>query len=381
MDVVSYQAGYADSRANKPSRYPVVSSAPAPAAPAAPAPTPAPPPPAVAAGVVVIHPTDNFNLILRTQKGPGKFQLVPGATYNWQYPLLTSAPYTLDGQGATVQFNTAAVGNPTTLFHFSQANTVVSNLHVQAIGTTNSGCVVFRSYAANCIVEGVTVSDGFDTAIFTDVNGVGNTFSNLAIGKTISVSAYITASGTKLSYVTAAGSEAETVFRVDLATNKVAPENVSIDHCTITTVGGTNLKGAMEWRVAGIGCSFTNNIVHDYMRVGQNAPAPGGGAGSIIGGITIQNNTWSNLPPTSVKNHLMLIAGVVAIVNQNDFIVDGTMQTASVAGPSSYTFTNNRRHPNAAGVTPRPDLYDKSTVPADVSIIDNGNIVVAYGTT
>lgn len=378
MDIASYRCGYADAQNHLPSKFPVPAPAPTPApTPTPPPAVPTPPPPApVPVGVVVVQPTDNFQQMLTALKEPTGFQLVAGKTYTWDTPLIPAAPFTLDGQGATVCLTPTK--GATTLFHFGQTGIIIENLSIQALpANANQNNVVFRSYAPGCTVTNVTISDGFDTAFFTDIGATGNTFSASKVGKTNSVSLYVTASGTTIKSVTAAGSYAETVFRVDLATDNTRPNNVVLDSCTLTALGGANLKGTMEWRTFGTGCQCTNNNLLDYGRVGQNS-APGG-VGSIGGGLLIQGNKFPNLPIAAVGSHLLLISGVNVTVNNNDFLVDGKIQTLAIAGPSVYVLTNNRRHANAAGVVPRADLYDTATVPANATITKSGNTVVAYG--
>lgn len=355
MDIPSYQSGYADAKSGKASQYP------------------AQPPVPPASDRVIVKPTDDFAAILKSIKAYTKFQFVANASYTLKTPLTAPFGYSLDANNAAVGFIPAA--GTSSLFRIEQPNTEVFNLNAVAANPAVGGCNLFRVYAPMFTFRNSSVSAGFGTVMHTDVGGTYALFQDLAIGLTNSCTGYFTADNGVARRVKMKGSVGETTFRVDMAADNTRPNGVIVDDCDIWTVGGNNGKGCMEWREAGVDCWVEHSRLYDYIRVGQdNAKS----AGFDVQGITVRGNQWPKLPPT-IQQHLMLKGGIVATITDNDFLVNATMQVASVDGPSTVTFANNRRHANAAGVVPRAHIYNPVNTPASAVVTDDDTPYVPFG--
>jgi hypothetical protein len=231
--------------------------------------------------------------------------------------------------------------------------------------------------ADGCTFRNATIADGATRAVTIEsfqnsYHGTNATIARLKVGKTNSVSIFCSESGAKVTGNILAGSMGEVSLRFSPnGTTNLSPDDVVIDGNTINSAG-TNDKGAVELRQLGKRCKFTGNTLDDYLRVGQgSATSP-----SIFAdGLLIQGNHWPTLHKT-IPLHLMLMAGVTALVTDNDFLVDAVMQTASISAPTAITFAGNRRH-CPVGVTPRAQLWNPANNrPGGVPIDGGGNVVV-----
>jgi hypothetical protein len=244
------------------------------------------------------------------------------------------------------------------------------------VWTTNA---VLVEMFAPCTVRDLTLMPGATQAVKIDeqfgLAGAGSVVRSCSFGTTSSVTVFSTQPCTIHGNLFG-GSVGEVPLRID-CTNPggVSPSNVIMTNNTIHSVGGKNQKGCVELRQLGTGCQLTGNTFFDYVRVGQGTATS---RTEFANGLLVEGNAWPQLPPT-VPLDLLLMSGITTVVKDNDFLVNATMQTADIGGESEVTFTGNRRHPSAAGVTPRPDLWDPATVPASSEVTDGGgNVVVPF---
>lgn len=340
--ISGYQSGWSDCLNKQTNQYPV-----------------APPVPPADPAIIVIQPTQVINTIIdsKTALSPAKqqkFALIPGKTYNlagnWSPKF---GNFDLDCTGATVIVTEPA--NCSSGIRTTQPNCTFRN------GTwsflTAGQYDLFRFQAPLCSAIGVTLT-GPTIATFgmADVGGTHALFQNCIIPITNSVSIYLTEDDAQAIGNTLAGSYGETVLRVDNPAPVKTPRNpnrVLVTGNTFHTVGGTNQKGAVEWRNAGTGCVFQNNTMYDYARVGQDGMTT---AGQSIGGIQVLGNKFIGNGPLLVN--LMLKNGVILIgVASNTFSV---IHPITMSGPAQVTFN--------PATTAAAALYNKANVTANVAI-------------
>jgi hypothetical protein len=337
--------------------------------------------PVAIAGLTIrtVQPDENLVAILNAAVDGQQFRLVAGATYT-PVPLQVAPKardWALDATGATIDW-TLPPSVATACFRLGYNGVTITG------GTWKTNAVFVEVLAQGCQFTASTILDGATSAVKIDAfggnSGAGAIVQGNSIGITASVSIYST-QPCQIRGNTLAGSIGEVPLRIDCDGAGVSPSNVIIDGNTLrsiaaqssATTDAANMKGAAELRELGTGCQFTNNTVFDYVRVGQgSASAPT----QFANGLLISGNNWPTLPPTNVQEHLMLMAGVTADVESNDFLVNAIMQVASVSAPTAIAFKGNRRHPCAPGIVPRPQLWDPVNNRAGGIPVDAGGNVV-----
>lgn len=321
--------------------------------------------------VRTILPNENLVAIINAATSGENFKLVAGQTYTvLPAQVSTKVPWNLDATGATVNWTVP----PTVATACVRAG--YPGVHV-AGGTWKTNAIFVEVLAANFQLTDATIVDGATKAVdiekFGASSGAGAIISGNTFGKTNSVTLYDSESDIQVLKNTFAGSVGEVPIRIDCDGKGVSPTGFSIKGNTIHTVGGANLKGAEIRQGSG---EVSGNTFHDYLRVGQGTAT----AANQFCTVAISGNNWPALPPTSIQQHLMLMAGVTATVTNNDFMVDATMETASISAPTAVTFSGNRRHISAAGVVPRPQLWNPANNRAGgVPVDGGGNVVMPFG--
>lgn len=348
MDIVSYQSGYADAKAGKVSQYPVVVAPPPP-------PPVITPPPALSVRLIAV--TENWQNVIDTAPATTtQFALVPNGQYkgvgNW---IPKRGSFTLDGQQASVVFTEPAGSSSVIRVSSATPDVTFRNMVVSVAVAGNFD--MFRLQAPMCAVIACTlVGPTIATFGMADLGATHALFQGNKAVVTNSVTIYATEDDAQIAGNTLAGSYGETVVRVDnpapLATLRL-PNRVSISGNTISTVGGTNQKGAIEWRYAGTGSMCQSNTLHDYIRIGQDGMTT---AGQSIEEIQVLGNTFVGQGPEPVN--IMVKNGVVLFgTSSNKFSV---VHPITMSGPATVTFNPPTNAPAA--------LYNKANVTANVAI-------------
>lgn len=305
-----------------------------------------------APAIITVKPTDNIQTIVAALKGGEALQLVPGGNYTWQGPVAWKVPnVSFNFSGATITFTMKPNWNM--CFQVQGAGTKLYSGTFKV--AANTQYCLFRVYADGVTISGNKIGNGFCNALITDHGGTNCSFVSNVVGLTNSCSVFLTQDGGTLNGNVFAGSIGEATLRIDrILTTDPNGANISIIGNAIRSVAGSNLKGICEWRQAGAGCSFTSNFCYDYVRIGQDYQTTTNGS---IGNVAVSNNTWMQLPPTSVNEHLMLKNGTVTVVG-NIFPVNASTQVAYGSGHVDVTFSKNTLKLTASGVKPKPSIIE-----------------------
>lgn len=247
MDIPSYQVGYADASAGRPSQFPVV------------------PPPAPAPGVQVLPPGPDLTATLNALPSGAKVQLVKGGVYTASGPITLAAGVSVDCNSTNITFTSPS--GTTSLFAISNPNCEVFNLLLTPM-PANRVNVLFRVQADSFYAHDCIIKDGLFAVTITNTKGTNAKFSNLMCGKTASMTMYTEADNSQWLNCTFAGSLNETTVRTSPDPTGRTASGLVVQGCTI--YGGGADKGAMEWRQHKNG-KLTNCDLRDYARFGQLA--------------------------------------------------------------------------------------------------------------